>query len=879
VEAGALSRCPIIGDTPLSGKVPTLTDLGSTGVPTPWDDGVKYVRDGGPDAGTPAAAAAGFVGPPTIRVPEFTCGDSGAPADAGADAEAGTTTTPPLIRPPPPHATGAARADNLLYVADDSIPVIHVIDVSDYLHPTEITPLLATSAAQPTRAVRVGGLAVSPFTRDYKRYLYAIDQTDNPPSIIVYDITDPTGTATGTRSSHVPLTRPHAVITPQFAVDRIQFTAPVAAVAFGSHDFPITQDPISGANFVGAAYSGLLCNPNPNVNLSEVIASDGAVVDASFKDPGAFYRNNFQVQQVPLGPTRLRGIYGFATLSNGEVVLIDVDDWDSPCRRPVGMNVFTSDIAPPEQATPPFNKSNKLTQPNQSINPLETYQVPEAGQTNGTPWVTGETFFPSTQPHRARSQYNFNNDPLLGIHYPQVQVQPQLFNIVTGSGLAPGADAGDPTLFPTATTLADPSGYEGGAGVRLAWEDPLVHANQSWNVTYEGALPTFSQNIPLNIEMNPKDDMPFETLVLTTPNGLFCRRGVEDQMVGLQRVAAARAAAVTLTTTNGMPNGNVVDFPPNMEHWVGDYVQVTASLPPQTSAVWSLPSPDGCFGPDGGVQDQTVRYEQCLEFFQPFINQVVARDFPILEAYDDHLVISRFSYPPDNPPDGGADAAALFPVPEMTTNRTIMGPDKSNQAFLRNLKCCFHDQLTVNVRTGGEWVAVGSVSGLLHHVTADPTTNRCVLSCNPQEALLNARNVGFYTTTNFTGGCANSSACLDRNSALAMRNPMFAYFVTHPVGPAPWLSPSNTTSFPTNCMNPSGSCVPQRVPRDLSWEFTMINAFTNQLVNLAGTGTQLSPQSMLFIPALGQVAVVDGAQEGLVLIDLSTVAVSGVPYN
>jgi hypothetical protein len=71
----------------------------------------------------------------------------------------------------------------------------------------------------------------------------------------------------------------------------------------------------------------------------------------------------------------------------------------------------------------------------------------------------------------------------------------------------------------------------------------------------------------------------------------------------------------------------------------------------------------------------------------------------------------------------------------------------------------------------------------------------------------------------------------------------------------------------------------QRVARDLSWEFSTVNAFTNQLVNLAGGGVQLSPQSMLFIPSLGQLAVVDGAQEGLVLIDLGTIAVTGNPYN
>jgi hypothetical protein len=166
-------------------------------------------------------------------------------------------------------------------------------------------------------------------------------------------------------------------------------------------------------------------------------------------------------------------------------------------------------------------------------------------------------------------------------------------------------------------------------------------------------------------------------------------------------------------------------------------------------------------------------------------------------------------------------------------------------------------------------LASGTASGLLHHVTTD-ATNRCVLSCDPQLALLNSRSLGFYTQ--------NGTFAPDRDSPLAMRNPMFAYFIQHPLGPAPDLAPNDTASYPTSCpLIKDNICTVQRVPRDLSWEFQMINAFTNQAVNLAGGGTQLSPRSMLFIQPLGQLAIVDGAQEGLVLIDLGTIAVTGTP--
>ena len=51
-------------------------------------------------------------------------------------------------------------------------------------------------------------------------------------------------------------------------------------------------------------------------------------------------------------------------------------------------------------------------------------------------------------------------------------------------------------------------------------------------------------------------------------------------------------------------------------------------------------------------------------------------------------------------------------------------------------------------------------------------------------------------------------------------------------------------------------------------------------INLAATNSSVSPQSMLFIPSLGQLAIVDGSQsgQGLILIDLNAVAVTGNSY-
>ena len=234
-------------------------------------------------------------------------------------------------------------------------------------------------------------------------------------------------------------------------------------------------------------------------------------------------------------------------------------------------------------------------------------------------------------------------------------------------------------------------------------------------------------------------------------------------------------------------------------------------------------------------------------------DQYLSRDFPILHAYDHQLVIGRFAWDPSQP--------------EQTTNRVIVGPDPSNAPFLRVARCCFHHQATFKIRTGGEWVTVGqSGLGLLHHVVTDPSTSACVLSCDPSLTLLNARAIEqpLFSGAGADGGTACTTPAtlplVDRNSAAAMRNPMFSFTMAAPcAAPAPG---SHTVST-----------------RDMQWQFQMRGGFTPISISLTGgTTAAVSPQSMRFVEPFGQLAVVDGAQQGLVLIDLNTLGFAHTPY-
>ncbi|HEX7665181.1 MAG TPA: hypothetical protein VF407_11735, partial [Polyangiaceae bacterium] len=514
---GSLAPCKILSTTTLAAPTTQTWSPGPT-----WNEGIPFdggfgesttpppaptdagVTDGGDDAGD-ASAGAGVAASATQGL-----GNPAAPASCASVVDAGQENTLPALPPAFPRGGAIARSGTTIYIADQALPMIHVVDVSDPTAPKELQPLLTTSLLEPNRRVIPGQLAVSPTTRDYVTYLYAIDQKEG--SIMVFDVSNPT------TSPHVPLTRPHAEVNPFQAADRITFGQPVASLAFASHDY----SPLDGTT---AIPRGLLCNPNKLAQLQGGLPG---------KDKGTYYRANAPTADVEgdltVEPQRLRGIFALATLTNGAVVFIDVDDWDSPCRRPDPMGMVTSDESG-------FSSTVVNTKLVSGITPFEpaptdandidpyhaplTYSLSYGYVTGASTSVTNEAFFPVSAPNRLRSLYPLRHDPTYGVHTPYVSQPPQLFSALT-SPVALNDQA--PLMLPTASGLADityetdpinanpdtrgstaPGGdssdlslVNGSAGtkalpnVRVAFEDPTVHQDLSWFVTYEGVLPEFS---------------------------------------------------------------------------------------------------------------------------------------------------------------------------------------------------------------------------------------------------------------------------------------------------------------------------------------------------------------------------------------------------
>ena len=777
LEPGSLQPCAILQVSALElvGQVPPSF------VPGPaWDDGVKYV-DGGVDltCKRPAPSAgcglAPCCSPKPIAVVDGGVTDGGtvdSGSDAGAPSADSGTCEPlgpkdagpvPLDVGPldPPRIVAMARDEQTLYVADEGAPLIHVIDLSTPSNPQERRPLLATSVADPSRAVRVKDLAISPPTREYKRFLYAVDRTDG--SLIVYDITDPNS------AQRTPLLRPHPELNPFQPPDRVGFSSPVVAVTFARHDTPLAQ--LDGIRVPSAA-SGLLCNPNPRLE----VANGGN----PRSDLGYYYRADISDSLESIGPRRLRGIFGFATLASGQVVTLNVDDWDSPCRRPVDMSKDVSDVA--------------LAEPN--LNDTDPYHAPIV--TPGS--VTNEAFFPMSAPHSLRSEVLITNNAVSGNQVPRIVSAPTIAsNGVILPQVGPNSEN---------TPVLD---------VRFSFDEPQVHADQDWAIVYEPPLPGFEG---LTATLDTTNG--YSSIVLRQPQARFCTKGVEDWARGIDRVNAINADLAKRNTS----------LPAGSNRWVTDYVQLRDDLLDAGDDYWNLDQ--ACWdGPLAAPASRgATRHDACARTYGSLASdEKPTRDFPIVEAYDDHVVLGRFYTPA-----GG--------------HREVVYTDPSNAPDLKLMQCCFHRQARFRVRTGQLWAAIGQAVGggtglgFFSHLTTD-SAGRCVASCDPRESLLNGRLA--------TVPVGVLSSAIDKDSPLAMRNPMFsAVLLSAPSGKEPL--------------------------RDMLYLFSSRGQFRTLAVSIGGTSIAVNPQSMRYVDSLGQIAVVDGASQGLVLIDLRAVTVARAPY-
>lgn len=738
---------------------------------------------------------------PEQRVPEdlqvpATCSD---PLDWGT-AQPGPTRSSP---------SDLALADGRLYVADRGVPLVHVVDVTTACAARELPPLIARSFEDPERVVTTSRVAVSPLTSQGQRFLYAVDDTEG--SLMVFDVSDGS-------PERAPLVREGTEWTPFEPADRIVFNSPARDVEFITHDIPI-PDPTTGI-----AVSGTQCDPDPDSPLNE---------------PPALHRTSGN-RERGAGPRRLRGVFALVALASGRVVVVDVDDWDAACRRPVEGNPS------PE---PDFRGCRN--------DPEALYQL------EGLPTVSAEATCKAVEPHRVRSASFVMSSSDAGVRAPSLRGFPRLDSVegTLPSGLseegrenprlmavpfeAPhpraqleGTDegrlCGEAWVGTTRyVAICDEEGqYRGGDlpinpaatednSVLLPLVDPRAYVGEDVAVSYEG--PIMAPRESGFLEYAP------DYFVLRDTEAEFCSRGVHDE---------------ALSAEQGEELGVEPDALPEFAQNHSDLVEITNDFLSEGDRYW-LDAGAVC-----GGADAAERRGQCESFFGTPDEITSRRLLRVVEAYQDRLLV----LPGDAPPAGvsAADYRALVQ---------------------RNIQCCFPEGLEYRVRVQRQWAVRGSVSGFAHDVFADPADpgRRCRRepACHPRRKLLRGRA---FELVNTSSSCRLEEGCNvgpARPEDSVCRAAFTAdYPVVQPDGPgSECIFESLTARFALY----RGQNPPQR---DYTFSWRTQGGFTPLSVDIAaGQTTLVLPQSLNFVPQLNQVAVADGQSRGLVMIDLDNLRI------
>lgn len=667
---------------------------------------------------------------------------------------------------------GIDVSDGRLFVSDRGVPAVHVIDVSDPCSPVPNPPLLPVSFEARNRVVTTSQVAVSPPTSDGSRFAYAVDETEG--SVMIFDVTPG-------HSDRTPLVRPGAPRLPFEPADRVAFSAPARDVSFALRDAPIA-DPETGVATVGT-----LCDPDPGLPSSA---------------PGAKYRPNHDYSKGA-APRNLRGTFGFVMLSSGQVVVIDVEDYDAACRRPIRTNSATADDfrgCAGDAPSPEYLTSNEAA--------------------DGKRTVSGEVSCRVVEPHRTRSGRLMVNSGDVGVNAPSLRSLPRL--TAPGGGNLPTDQSDEGKQYPKllAVEHVNPKGgsqpvevhigtdlytsISGGSdtgnvidiapasatrpSVALLYEEPRAFGgDEEMKLVYEGAFIKERKTGFPKLTGNGKPDK------IQDADGAFCNNGVEDMAY-----AAGVAASLGVAGVDAFARAHA------------DVLAVTQPLPSKDAGYWQSGIGSTC----GGAQGKAA-YFVCREAFGPVDAPTALRDFTVVEAYQNELVIEPRSY----------------------------SDEADRDRIIELLHCCFGagSAISYEVRAGSQWLLTGSGSGYRHRVAADQNL-RCVEDCNPRRQFLTSR--AFEAPSEV---CSGESGPLAPTSKCVFQNLTHRFAVYR------------------------GSAASKR---DMMFSWTVTGGFTPLAANLTAQSRAVSPQSLSFVPQIGQLAVVDGASEGLVLISLDSVSVA-----
>lgn len=681
-----------------------------------------------------------------------------------------------------------------LYIADREAPVVHVLDARDPCAVREDPPLLPVSFLDPSRVVTTSKVALSPPTSQDKRYLYAVDELDGG-SVMIFDVSEGS-------TERTPIVRPRSPFMPfEAEPDRIAYDAPATDVAFAQTDRPVV-DPATG----NQALASVECDPDPR--------------DTSL---GVLYR---PVANSPTGaqPAILRGVFGFLALSNGQVAVVDVEDLDQKCRRPVKPNSGTTENFQGCSGDDPAIK---------------------AFETSAGPTVTDERSCHVVEPHRARSALLFENETSTGIRSPSLLTLPKLVDIsgrtlVTDRStdgvknprmLAINFSSSDPAqvyvgtnLYQNLTGAQFPLVIDPATAVQsslvLNLQEPRAYARpEDFIATYEGQIT--SERPAARFELDSGGAKLLDSGIA------FCDLGVEDESVATERAADLGVDATAAAT-----------FAKNH----ADYVVIKSDLLDSTDPYWQQGLGASC----GGATQPGASFLQCRAQLGTSAVPLQYREFRVVKATVDELRLE----------------------PRHATSAA------ESQAVNQLVECCFPGTVSYDLRASSEWVVSGTLSGIRHKIVTG-TGGACVRDlCDPLKSQLESRA--------FEVSCDKDGGCYDDGQGVPSIGPAVS-------GQVGCVLPSDIDPSSIQNLSVPDSGTPtvlQRcvfkgltarfviyrgtVPsvRDMVFSWQVRGAFTPWTISMGVNDANTSPQSIQFAPFANDLVLTDGADQGLIVMDL-----------
>ena len=755
-------------------------------------------------------------------------------------------TQPPVPASAHSRPTGLAVGGGRVFVGDLGVPLVHVLDGASACKLTELPSLLPMSFTHPQRLVTTSHVAVSPVTPAGKQYVYAVDANDQPTSsIMMFDVS-------AGSSDRTPIVRPGSPRQPREEPDRLQFPAPINDITFALRDVP-ASDPTTGV----AAF-GTQCDPDPALSVDPPA-------------PEVQYRTSSDHTQGAR-PRLLRGLFGLVLLANGQLYVVDVDDFDHACRRPAEANPLMTPDFRGCANDPDVGYFRYQVESDGSITP---------GTEQGVATVSQEVSCNMVEAHRSRAvAFGIADDPSLPVGAPALRALPRFdppqYAKASDSSDRPkllavpfaAPDGGDPvppyvsvntTLYtPDSDTTklpVAPAPDEDTNGLTLPPAEPRSYLPSDHNVlAYEGRVVSGDYQSGFFDFTNPTDQYDG---VVTDPAAFFCGNNVYDQ-----RTMASYAVDVlgmSADEADRFAKGPPED--PSLGH--ADYVQITGDFPSITDPYWQ--SARGLAG--GGRQE-------CVNVFGSPPGQAKdlepGRDFVIVEAYQDHLTLR-----PRNPPPVTAD-----PEKEPAAYaEQVAARDSYPEKVRYFVGYCFPSGVRYTIRGSRQWVLANGTPAWIHDTVVDYADgNRCVRDCDPRKRWFRSR-VFEIATTDVCGPDQTAAACASSGVGPGSAD-------DGPCRYDPVVSKDETRGIDLDEPGGAANCIFENLTsrfvvyrgkapslRDMTFSWDQTGGFYPLFGSLAVQSSVVLPQSVAYVSEFEAIAVVDAASLGLSLMTLDSLTI------